>query len=282
MQHKEFGWTKRAVPRIGQGTWKLPSRGAAVKEAERALRRGIELGMTHIDSAEMYGDGRSEEIVGDAIKGVDRSRLFVVSKVLPQNASYEGTIRACEHSLARLKTDYLDVYLLHWRGSQPLRDTMRALERLLSDGKIKALGVSNFDVEDLREATSYLEHGRIACNQVLYNFVERGIEYELTDYCRDNRIAIVGYTPFGGIPAERTKARVKLAEIAGRYDVNVYQLALAWCTRDPICFTIPKSADVVHVEQNARAGDLELDAEALREIDEIFPPPRKSQPLAMG
>lgn len=282
MQHRLFGSTQREISRIGQGTWKFPTRGAAVAEAERALRRGIELGMTHIDSAEMYGDGRSEEIVGEAIRGLDRSGLFIASKVLPQNASYEGTIRACERSLQRLKIDYLDAYLLHWRGSQPLRDTMRALEKLRRDGKIKALGVSNFDVEDLREAATYLEQGWIACNQVLYNFTERGIEYELVDYCRDNGIALVAYTPFGGIPGDRTKARSKLAEIAGRYGVNVHQLALAWATRDPICFTIPKSADLVHVEENARAGSLVLDEDALRAIDEIFPPPRKSHPLAMG
>ncbi len=282
MIFKQFGRTGRDVARVGQGTWKFPTRGAAVEEAKRALRRGIELGMTHIDTAEMYGDGRSEEIIGEAIGGLDRESLFIVSKVLPQNASYEGTIRACEHSLLRLRTDYLDVFLLHWRGGSSLRDTMRALEHLVQQKKIKALGVSNFDVDDLREAASYLDVQRIACNQVLYNLEERGIEHDLFDYCRENRIAVVAYTPFGGIPGERTKARAKLAEIAGKHGVNVYALTLAWVTRDPICFTIPKASDVAHVEQNARAGDLVLDETDLHAIDAIFPPPRGPTSLAMG
>jgi len=272
----------REVARIGQGTWKFPTRGAAVEEAKRALRRGIELGMTHIDTAEMYGDGRSEEIIGEAIKGLAREKLFIVSKVLPQNASYEGTIRACEHSLLRLRTDYLDAFLLHWRGGNVLRETMRALEQLVHQKKIKALGVSNFDVNDLREAANYLDAGHIVCNQVLYNFEERGIEHDLFDYCRENGIAVVAYTPFGGLPGERTKARAKLAEIAGKHGVNIYTLTLAWVTRDPICFTIPKASDVAHVEQNARAGDLVLDEADLRAIDAVLPPPRGPTSLAMG
>jgi diketogulonate reductase-like aldo/keto reductase len=282
MEYRAFGPAGRRVARIGQGTWKFPTRGAGVKEVQRALRRGIELGLTHIDTAEMYGEGRSEEIVGDAIAGLDREQLFIVSKVLPQNASYEGTIRACEHSLRRLKTAYLDAYLLHWRGAKPLRETMRALETLVRDGKIRALGVSNFDVADLREAESYLESEPIACNQVLYHFEERGIEYELTDYCRERRIAIVAYTPFGGVPAAGTKAREKLAAIAAKYGLDPYQLALAWVTRDANCFTIPKAADVEHVEQNARAGAVALDEADLRAIDAIFPAPAGPGALAMG
>ena len=282
MEYRTFGRAGRKVARIGQGTWKFPTRGAAVEEAKRALRRGIELGMTHIDTAEMYGDGRSEEIIGEAIKGLDREKLFIVSKVLPQNASFEGTIRACEHSLSRLGTDYLDAYLLHWRGGKPLRDTMRALEHLVREKKIKALGVSNFAVDDLQEAANYIEAHDIVCNQVLYNLEERGIEHDLLGYCRDNDIAVVAYTPFGGIPGERTKGRAKLAEIAQKHRVNLYQLTLAWVTRDPICFTIPKSSDVEHVEENARAGELILDEGDLHAIDAVFPPPRGPTSLAMG
>lgn len=282
MQTRRFGPTGHEVPRIGQGTWKFPTRSSEVEEAKRALRRGIELGMVHIDTAEMYGDGRSEEIIGEAIAGLDRSSLFIVSKVLPQNGSYESAIRSCEHSLLRLKTDYLDVFLLHWRGGKPLRETMRAFERLMRDGKIRALGVSNFDVPDLVEAASYLERYPIACNQVFYNLEARGIEYELLEYCRENVMAVVAYTPFGGIPSENTKARKILAGIADKYGVTIHQLVLAWVTRDPICFTIPKAADVTHVEQNARAGDLELDEEDLRAIDAVFPPPSGPSELAMG
>jgi len=282
MQYRTFGPTRREVARIGQGTWKFPTRGAGVDEAKRALRRGIELGMTHIDTAEMYGDGRSEEIIGEVIRGLDRERLFIVSKVLPQNASYEGTIRACEQSLRRLGTEYLDVFLLHWRGSKPLRETMRALERLVHDGKIRALGVSNFDVEDLREARRYLERAPIACNQVLYNFARRGIEYDLIPYCRDEKIAVVAYTPFGGMPNPRSPAASAIDGIAAKHGVGAHQVALAWVTRDPICFTIPKAIDVRHVEENAAAGDLELDPSDIRAIDEAFNPPRRATPLAMG
>lgn len=282
MQGRTFGNTGRTVPRIGQGTWKFPTRGAAIDEAKRALRRGVELGMVHIDTAEMYGDGRSEEIIGEAIAGLDRSNLFIVSKVLPSNASFQGTVAACERSLRRLGTEYLDVYLLHWRGNIPLGETMRGLERLVRDGKIKALGVSNFEVADLQEATTYLERERIACNQVLYNLQERGIEYELVEYCRKNAIAIVAYTPFGaGLPGPRARGGSVLSELAAKHRATPHQVVLAWATRDELCFTIPKAADVGHVEENAKAGDLVLDAGDLAKIDEAFPPPRGPSRLAM-
>jgi diketogulonate reductase-like aldo/keto reductase len=282
MISRRFGSTGRDVPRIGQGTWQFPTRGAAVEDAKRALRRGIELGMVHIDTAEMYGDGRSEEIIGEAIAGLDRSSLFIVSKVLPQNATFEGTIRACEQSLRRLKTDYLDVYLLHWRGAKPLRDTMRALEQLVRDGKAKALGVSNFESDDLREAASYLEREPIACNQVLYNPRERGIEHDVLPYCREHDVAVVAYTPFGAHVSGRSRAGAAFAEIARKHGATPSEVVLAWVTRDPICFTIPKSSDLTHVEENARAGDLVLDEHDYRRIDEVFPPPRGPRPLAMG
>jgi diketogulonate reductase-like aldo/keto reductase len=282
MLFKPFGPTGRDVPRIGQGTWKFPTRGQTVEEAKRALQRGIELGMVHIDTAEMYGDGRSEEIVGEAIAGLDRSKLFIVSKVLPQNASFEGTIAACEQSLRRLGTDYLDVFLLHWRGAKPLRDTMRALEGLVRDGKTKALGVSNFEVDDLREAVTYLSKAPIACNQVLYNLQERGIEHDVIPYCRENTIAVVAYTPLGANVSGRSRSGETFREIAQKHGATPQQIALAWVTRDPICFTIPKSSNPAHVEDNARAGDLVLDAVDCEKIDAAFPPPRGPRRLAMG
>ena len=168
-----FGATGRDVPIVGQGTWNVPTSGARADEAKRALRRGIELGMVHVDSAEMYGDGAAERLAGEAIAGLPREQLFLVSKVLPSNATYDGTIRACEASLKRMRVDYLDCYLLHWRGSVPLGETMRALEKLVRDGKTRALGVSNFDVADLEEARTALESEPIACNQILYHLGER-------------------------------------------------------------------------------------------------------------
>ena len=274
-----FGSTGRLVPRIGQGTWKFPEGGAKVHEARRALRRGIELGMVHIDTAEMYGDGRSEAIIGEAIADLPREELFIVSKVLPSNASYEGTLRACEASLRRLKTEYLDAYLLHWRGSKPLADTMRAFERLVDEGKIKALGMSNFDVNDLRDAQAALQRHPIACNQVLYHLGARGIEHAIVPFCRSNRIAVVGYTPFGpsGPPDPRTKTGAVLDRVARKHGVTVRQTILAFLTREDGTFTIPKAADVAHVEQNAAAGDLRLDDDDLRDIDASSPVPRSGR-----
>jgi len=186
-----FGAAKRDVPVIGQGTWSMATRGGAADEAKRALRRGIELGMVHIDTAEMYGDGAAERLAGEAIAGLPREHLFVVSKVLPSNASYDGTIAACEASLRRMGLAYLDCYLLHWRGSEPLRETMRAMERLVADGKIRALGVSNFGVDDLKEAAAALEREPIVCNQLLYHLNERTIEAHEIPFCRDAGIAVV-------------------------------------------------------------------------------------------
>ncbi len=274
-----FGPLKRSVPRIGQGTWKFPERGAQVEEAKRALRRGVELGMVHVDTAEMYGDGRSEEIVGEAIADLPREQLFVVSKVLPSNAGYADTLRACERSLRRLRTDYLDVYLLHWRGGVPLEETMRAFEKLVDDGKIKALGVSNFDVNDLRDAQAALQRHPIACNQVLYHLGARGIEHAIVPFCRNARIAVVGYTPFGpsGPPGPRTKAGAALERIARKHGVTVRQTILAFLTREDGSFTIPKAADIAHVEENAAAGDLRLDDEDVRAIDAASPVPRSGR-----
>lgn len=218
MQYRLFGKTGREVSRIGQGSWNIPERGPAADGAKRALQRGVELGMTHVDTAEMYGDGRAEELIGEAIREgkLRRENLFIVSKVLPSNAGYTGTLRACDRSLKRLGVESLDCYLLHWRGSHPLSETMRALEKLVDDGKIHALGVSNFDLEDLEEAQAALTRHPLACNQVLYHLQERGIEHRVQPWCAKNQVAVVAYTPYGRspIPPESTPSGRALAEIA--------------------------------------------------------------------
>jgi diketogulonate reductase-like aldo/keto reductase len=281
MKRRTFGAAGREVARIGQGTWNIPERGTAAEEAKRALRRGIELGMTHIDTAEMYGDGRAEELIGEMIResGVRRSELFIVSKVLPSNATFEGTLRACERSLSRLGTDYLDCYLLHWRGSGALAETMRALEKLVDDGKIRALGVSNFDVEDLEEAQEALQRHPIACNQVLYHLQERGIEHRVLPWCREHSVAVVAYTPFGRgpLPDASTPQGRTLTAIARRHGVDVHAVILAFLTREPEVFAIPKAAKVAHVELNAAAGDLVLEAAEIAEIERAFPRSRSTE-----
>jgi diketogulonate reductase-like aldo/keto reductase len=272
---RPFGPTGRNVPIVGQGTWNIPVRGAHADEAKRALRRGIELGMVHIDTAEMYGDGASERLVGEAIRGLPREQLFLVSKVLPSNASFEGTIRACEASLERLGTDYLDCYLLHWRGSVPLEETMRALERLVRDGKTRSLGVSNFDVDDLDEARAALEREPIACNQVLYHLGERTVEIHELPYCREHGIAITAYTPFGrGDWTDRDGAET-IDAIARKHGATPHQVILAFLTHDPIVFAIPKASTIAHVEENAGAGDLRLDEDDRAAIDRAFPVRRR-------
>lgn len=271
MIEKRFGSAAYAVPVVGQGSWNIPLRGAGADEAKRALRHGIELGMTHIDTAEMYGDGGAEELIGAAIRDVPREALFIVSKVMPSHASYAGTIAACEASLRRLGCDYLDVFLLHWRGGIPLRETLRAMESLVAAGKIRALGVSNFDVDDLREAHGLLEREPLACNQVLYHLGERTIEDHEFAYCRETGVAIVAYTPFGRGDYEDRPGVAVLERVAAAHGATVRQVILAFLTRDPIVFTIPKAATRSHVEENAGAGDLSLSADDIRAIDEAFP-----------
>ena len=272
---RPFGPTRREVPIVGQGSWNIPLRGDRAEEAKRAIRRGVELGMVHVDTAEMYGDGGSERLVGEAIRGLPREQLFLVSKVLPSNASYEGTIRACEATLKRMHVEYLDCYLLHWRGSVPLGETMRALEKLVADGKTRALGVSNFEVDDLEEARAVLAHEPIACNQVLYHLGERTIEQHELPYCREHGIAIVGYTPFGrGDWTDGPGAHV-LEAIARKHGATPRQAILALLTRDPIAFVIPKASTLAHVEENAGGGDLRLDDADIAAIDAAFPVRRR-------
>ncbi len=254
---------------VGQGTWPVPNRDA--------LRRGIDLGMTHVDTAEMYGDGRSEEVVGEAIAPYPRESLFIVSKVLPSNGTSRGVARACERSLRRLKTDYLDCYLLHWRGEVDLAETMGALEALVDAGKIRSLGVSNLDPWDLREAASALRRARIACNQVLYNLGERTPEAHEFPWARENASAFVAYTPLAR-PSSPAGERV-LGEIAARRGVTPEAVVLAFLTRDPLAFVIPKANSLAHVEANAAAGDLVLDAGEIAEIDAAYPARERSGAL---
>ena len=272
MKRRPFGTTGVDVAAIGQGTWPVPDRDA--------LRRGIDLGMTHIDTAELYGDGRSEEIVREAIAPYPRESLFVVSKVMPSNATRTGVARACERSLRRLGTDYLDCYLLHWRGDVALDETIHGLEDLVRNGKIRSLGVSNFDPWDLREAAAALETEPIACNQVLYNLGERTPEaYELP-WAHTSGAALVAYTPLGR--PKNARGERLLAEIAARHRVSAEAVALAFLVRDPIAFAIPKAASIRHVEANAAAGSLQLEADELAAIDAAFPARARTGPLPMN
>jgi diketogulonate reductase-like aldo/keto reductase len=266
MQFRQFGPTGRDVPIIGQGTWEIDESKRDLAVA--ALRRGLDEGMTHIDTAEMYGD--AELLIGEAISG-RRDEVFLVSKVLPQNASTDGVIEACERSLSRLRTDRLDCYLLHWRGRIPLRDTFAGFEQLVRSGKILAWGVSNFDVSDLDEALHVAGPGRIACNQVLYHLQERAIEHEVIPWCKRHGAAVVAYSPFGhgSFPDEHSPGGKVLAEIAATHDATPRQVALAFLAR--AAFAIPKASTPEHAAENAGAGDLKLSERELAEIDAAFP-----------
>ena len=282
MQRKPFGWTNVAVPVIGQGTWRMGDR-AGVRKAEiAALRAGIARGMTHIDSAEMYGGGGAEEAIAEALRGVPRADVFVVSKVLPDNASYRGTLQAAERSLRRLRTDYIDLYLLHWPGSHPIGETMGAMEALVAAGKIRFLGVSNFDVDELRAAMQALTRERIASNQVLYNLGARGIERDLLPFCAAEGITVVGYTPFGNWPGDGSAGLRVLRQIGQRHGKTAHQVALRFLTRTPELFAIPKASAVDHVDENAGAADFDLDDDDIAAIDGAFPTPRRKVPLATG
>jgi diketogulonate reductase-like aldo/keto reductase len=268
MRTRPFGDTGVDVSVIGQGTWQMDGRDDA--GAIAALRRGLDLGMTHIDTAEMYGE--AEPLVARAIEG-RRDEVYLVSKVLPSNASRAGTIRACERSLARLKTDRLDCYLLHWRGGIPLQETFAAFEDLQRAGKIRSWGVSNFDVDDLDEALAISGEGRIACNQVLYHVEERAIEHAVIPWCEKHGVAVVAYSPFGNghfVSASSPGGRV-LKEIADAHGATVRQVALAFLTRKPAVFAIPKASNPDHAADNAAAGDLRLSASEIERIDRAFP-----------
>jgi len=270
MQTKPFGWTGVDVALIGQGTWHMgDSRHRAAEVA--ALRTGLDLGMTHIDTAELYSGGAAEEMIAEALQGRPRSELFITSKVSPQNGSYQGTIAAAERTLSRLRTEYLDLYLLHWPGRQPIGETMRAMEDLVSAGKIRFLGVSNFDAAGLRDAMRALTRQRIASNQVLYNLADRSIEHDLIPFCEREGVAVVGYTPFGNWPGRRHDGLRVLAEIGARHDRTPRQVALRFLTRLPSLFAIPKASDAEHVRENAAAGTFDLSPQEIAAIDRAFP-----------
>jgi diketogulonate reductase-like aldo/keto reductase len=278
MRQQKFGDNGPLVPVIGQGTWYI-DRGDR-KDAVEALRKGIDLGMTHIDTAEMYGD--AELVVAEAIAG-RRDDVFVVSKVLPSNASRRGTVTACERSLARLKTDRLDCYLLHWRGSYPLAETVAAFEQLVSAGKIRSWGVSNFDADDLDELQAVAGKGRIACNQVLYHLQERAIEHAVIPWCAQHGVAVVAYSPFGhnDFPSPRSKAGEVLQAIAKTHGASARQVALGFLTRKPEVFAIPKASSAEHAADNAAAGKLVLSDDEIASLDKAFPRGPKPRSLPM-
>jgi diketogulonate reductase-like aldo/keto reductase len=278
MEHRRFGAARRDVSVIGQGTWYIDRAHRA--SAIAALHRGIDLGMTHIDTAEYYGE--AENIVGEAIAG-RRDEVFLVSKVMPQNASRTGTIAACERSLRRLRTDRLDCYLLHWRGSYPLAETFAAFAALKSSGKILSSGVSNFDVADLEDAMQAGGEGEIACDQVLYHLQERTIEHAVIPWCEKHNVAVVGYSPFGhdAFPEPQSKGGRVLEEIAAAHGATARQVALAFLVRSAPLFTIPKASDPAHAAENAGAGKLRLSEPEIARIDAAFPLGRTPRSLPM-
>ncbi len=265
------------VPALGLGTWKMGVGDNDEAAQLRALQAGIAQGMTLIDTAEMYGDGRSEQLVARAIAG-QRNKVFVVSKVLPQNASRLGTIKACEASLKRLKTDVLDLYLLHWRGSYKLSDTFAAFEELRAAGKIRHYGVSNFDVDDLEELSKIRPKAVCAANQVMYNLSERGIEWDLYPKCRNDEMAVMAYCPLG---QGRLIHGPGIELVAKKHHVTPAAIALAFTLRLPGMISIPKSSNEKRVLENSVAADLVLDDEDLAALNHAFPPPRKRIPLAI-
>jgi diketogulonate reductase-like aldo/keto reductase len=277
---RPFGPTRRRVAAIGQGSWKIEE--SAADSAVECLRRGLDLGLTHIDTAEMYGSGAAESIIAKAISD-RRDEVFLVSKVLPTNASTRGTLAACEKSLARLRTDRLDCYLLHWRGAIPLEETIAAFDTLVRDGKILSWGVSNFDVADLDEVAAIAGAGHPACNQVLYHLQERAIEHAVLPWCQRQGTAVVAYTPFGqsrtAFDARTAQGKV-LEEIAEAHQATARQVALRFLLRHPEVFVIPKASRLAHVAENAAAATLELSAAELARIDAAFPRgrPRRGLP----
>ncbi|MBR0669888.1 aldo/keto reductase [Neoroseomonas soli] len=264
------------VPALGQGTWHMGEDARARKAEADALRLGLDLGLTLIDTAEMYGEGGAEDVVGDAIAG-RRDGVFLVSKVYPHNASRRGAVAACERSLKRMRVETIDLYLLHWRGSVPLAETVEGFEALRRAGKIRHWGVSNCDVDDLEELGPALAD--CATDQVLYSLEHRGVEFDLLPFCARHRMPVMAYSPIGqGGRLLRTRA---LGEVAARHSVTPAQAALAWTLRDPNVISIPKSADPAHVRQNAAAREIRLTAEDLATLDAAFAPPARKRGLAM-
>jgi diketogulonate reductase-like aldo/keto reductase len=295
MINRKFGWTNLDVSVIGQGTWLIENANSSSSShsnsndynlAIKTLKVGLDLGMTHIDTAEMYGNGKTEELVGQAIAGRKRDEIFLVSKVLPSNASYEGTISACKNSLKRLKTDYLDLYLLHWPSYQyPIAETMQAMEKLVSDNLVKFIGVSNFNLKELQEAEQALQNERIACNQLLYNLGYRAIEKRILPYCTNKGIAVVGYSPFGHgnfYSPPSTKGKV-LVEIANRHGRTPRQIALRFLSLHSNVFIIPKTSHPERARENSQSVDKDwgLTDKDIEEINRTFPVSDRDDPLEM-
>jgi diketogulonate reductase-like aldo/keto reductase len=272
------------MPVLGQGTWNMGEDPAARRDEVAALRLGLELGMTLIDTAEMYGEGGAEEVVGEAIAG-RRDEVFLVSKVYPHNADRRGVQAACERSLRRMKTERIDLYLLHWRGNVPLEETLEAFARLREQGKIGDFGVSNFDLDDMLEAAALPGGDLVATDQVLYNLSQRGVEWELLPWCRERRIPVMAYSPLESNPQEQAGmlGNPQLTAVARRHGVTPAQVALAWLLRQDEVAVIPKAVQPQHVRDNRAALDLApaLTAEDLAQLDAGFPAPRRRRPLAM-
>ncbi|MEV1107703.1 aldo/keto reductase [Micromonospora sp. NPDC049751] len=266
----------QTMPVLGQGTWYLGERPERRGAEISALRTGLDLGMTLIDTAEMYGGGASEELVGEAVVG-RRDDVFLVDKVLPSNASRQGTVQACRRSLQRLGVDHIDLYLLHWRGSHPLTETIEAFAELVEAGDIGQWGVSNFDLSDM---TELLDAGGNDCatNQILYNLTRRGPEYDLLPWLREHRIPVMAYSP---IEQGRVLGHDQVAEVAARHGATPAQVALAWVLRQEMVAAIPRSSNSEHTRENAEARDLHLTEEDIRALDVAFPPPAGPQPLEM-
>ena len=265
------------VPVLGLGTWRMGERASERAAEVEAVRLGLELGIRLIDTAEMYGEGKAEAIVGEAM-GRLRDEIYLVSKVYPHNASRRGTIAACERSLQRLATDRLDLYLLHWRGSHPLAETVEAFEALEKDGKIRNWGVSNLDAEDMDELAGVPNGRNCASNQVLYHLGSRGIEWQLLAKCQNAKIMVMAYSPLGQGPLLRKPA---LGKVASKHKCDPAAVALAWVLRQPGVVTIPKATQPEHVRANIKALDLQLDAEDLAALDSAFPPPKRATALDM-
>lgn len=262
----------QSVLALGQGTWNIGKSSLKRNDETDALRTGIELGMSIIDTAEMYDN---EELVGEAIKGV-RDKVFLVSKVLPNNASRQGTIQACERSLKRLGTDYLDLYLLHWRGSHAFSETVAAMTQLVCDGKIKQWGVSNMDVEEMEAFFSIPNGNTCATNQIAYNLTTRGIEHDLIPWSKEKNMPLMAYSPIGEGKLAKNEL---LVEIAQKHEVTPTQVALAWVLRNPEIIAIPKAASIAHVKENFESLSIKLDHEDFEKLDEVFPPPTQKVPM---
>ena len=270
----------KPVPVLGQGTWRMGENHAMQQAEIAALRLGLDLGMTLIDTAEMYGEGGAEEVIAEAITD-RRAEVFLVSKVYPHNATLRGAVEACERSLRRLKTDYLDLYLLHWRGSVSLEETFEAFQLLKQAGKILDYGVSNLDTSDMEEVRILPGGDEIATNQVLYNLRRRGIEWDLLRWCRERNLPVMAYSPIEHAPGEQRSLfnHPVMQSVASQYNATPVQVALAWLLQQPDIVVIPKATQTAHVRENRAALELTLTEEDLKELDQAFPPPRKKIPL---